>query len=190
MLRAFLVLLTAAFACPALADRVPSTPDDKDDVTKKELTRKKTGRPGELTPEEEERLDKIVNYFIQYDIGMHRDPRAVVEFNKLGPEAIPALIRGLNRAAQMSHSCPVAVIGKKLKQLLVATDDEEVLDFARENIGAGTPARGPYVGILNDLKWTCMQRKRQLQTLKVQSQPGPSTSPGSRPPGSRFPFDK
>src|SRR5688572_30752368 len=56
----------------------------------------------ELTEEEEKKLDGIIDRFILYDIGQLRGEegqKAVREFAKLGPEAIPALIRGINRAA-------------------------------------------------------------------------------------------
>jgi hypothetical protein len=147
-----------------------------------ELGRKPTGRPGELSPQEEDRLDEIVERFIQYDIGRNRDPQALADFKQLGPEAIPALIRGLNKSARMSHSCPATVIGKKLNQLLMATTDEEVLDFARENIGAGV-GRTVYAGMLNNLKFNVTQRKRQLYLQRTMVRPGQPGSPGYRSPG-------
>src|SRR6516225_4793947 len=63
----------------------------------------------ELTQEEENQLDETIDRFIDYDSGKVQGPgakKAVAEFHKLGPEAIPALIRGLNRAAKIDHSCP------------------------------------------------------------------------------------
>src|SRR3954462_5425296 len=76
-----------------------------------------------LTKEEEARLDEVIDRFIQYDTGRLRGEdarRALRDFEKLGPEAIPALIRGVNRAAEIQHSCPVVVIARKLNRLLMA----------------------------------------------------------------------
>jgi hypothetical protein len=135
-----------------------------------------------LTEEEEDRLDRVIDRFIQYDIGARRDPQALADFKRLGPESIPALIRGLNKSAKMSHSCPATVIGTKLNQLLMATEDEEVLDFARENIGAGV-GRTTYSRMLNNLKFNTMLRKRQLLQMKNTQRLQYSNSPGSRSPG-------
>src|SRR5947208_7741288 len=90
---------------PAGKDGKADKPDEQ-----KEFSRKKSGRPGELTPEEEAKLDEIINAFILHDTGMRYNPKAVAALRNLGPEAIPALIRGLNRAATMSHSCPVSML--------------------------------------------------------------------------------
>src|SRR5438132_9515683 len=63
----------------------------------------------QLTEEEEDRLDEVINRFIDYDSGKLRsgDGKQIVkDFQKLGPEATFALIRGLNRAARIDHSCP------------------------------------------------------------------------------------
>src|SRR5262245_48342485 len=94
-----------------------------------ELPVKKTGRPGENRPEEEAKFDKIIDNFIQYDTGARRNAAALAELNSLGPEAIPALIRGLNKCVKCGYSCPVSSISKKLRQLLQASEDEKVLDF-------------------------------------------------------------
>src|SRR5579859_2435167 len=93
-----------------------------------------------LTREEEDKLDAIVNRLIDSDIGLLRGEeakKAVKEFEALKPEAIPALIRGLNKSATMNHSCPVLLIGKKLNSLLMASNDQQLLEYARDEIGAG-----------------------------------------------------
>jgi hypothetical protein len=131
-----------------------------------ELPVKKTGRPGENTPEEEAKLDKIIDNFIQYDTGARKNAAALAELNSLGPEAIPALIRGLNKCVKLGYSCPIASISRKLRQLLQATEDDKVLDFARIDIGAGVGRTTPYDPILRDLKVTTMLRKKQLADLR------------------------
>jgi hypothetical protein len=123
-----------------------------------------------LTEEEEDRLDGIVDRFIQQDIGRLKGAeakKALADFNKLGPEAIPALIRGINRAAAIEDSCPALVIAKKLYNLLSKSTDPELLQFARENIGAGI-RQSRHLGTLQELRLFCAQRRslvaRQIAT--------------------------
>ena len=174
-------------ALPAGADDKDKKADgDKGKAAKKEkdeFATPRTGRPGELSNEEEDRLDRIIDRFIQHDTGRSRDPQALKEMLELGPEAIPALIRGLNKAARMSHSCPATMLSKKLKQLLARTEDEDVITFARENIGAGLERNNPYQTLLRDLQVSLMLRQRQLSDQSGraarQQQQG---SPGSKGP--------
>lgn len=117
-----------------------------------------------LTDEEEARIDEIIDRFIAYDLGKLKGEdgkRALQDFNKLGPEAIPALIRGMNRAANIEASCPAVVIAKKLGGMLLASNDGQLLDFARENIGAGVTL-SQHMGLLKDLKFACLLRKRSI----------------------------
>jgi len=118
----------------------------------------------QLTDKEENDIDDIIDRFIQYDTGKLKGPDAkdaVSDFQKLGPDAIPALIRGLNRAAKIDHSCPAVTIAKKLARMLRATHDPELLEFARENVGAGiTESR--HMGVIKDLRVVCLVRKRAL----------------------------
>lgn len=153
-----IALVISIFAMPAFAD-------DNKAADKKDAAAKKPALPGELGPEEEEKLDSIIDRFIDYDIGKSSNRRALRDFDELGPEAIPALIRGLNKSATMSHSCPAATIYKKLRALLRTSDEDKTLRFARENIGAGV-GRTPYGSLLNDLKMTCVLRTRQLEELR------------------------
>ena len=71
------------------------------------------------------RYDEIVNRFIQYDVGQLRGvegQRAYANFQNLSDEAaIPALIRGVNRAAAINNSCPIIVISNKLQSLFCAS---------------------------------------------------------------------
>lgn len=132
----------------------------------------------QLTDEEEDKIDKIIDRFILYDtgkLGGAEGKKALEEFNKLGLEAIPALIRGLNRAAQLNHSCPAVVIAKKLASMLGASNDPQLLDFARENIGAGV-MQSRHMTIIKDLRVACMLRKRVVQ----QNAPRPTVGP--KPP--------
>ena len=120
-----------------------------------------------LTREEEDKLDDIVERFMRADTGRLRasDARqAVREFEALKVEAVPALIRGLNKAADLEHSCPTLVITKKLMKMLLASSDIELLEYARDNIGAGA-GRSRHAANLNDLRVQCMLRKSALVRL-------------------------
>jgi hypothetical protein len=116
----------------------------------------------QLTEKEEEEIDRIIDRFIKFDtgrLGGAEGKKALAEFQKLGPDAIPGLIRGLNKAAQIDASCPALTIGKKLAAMLRASKDPELLEFARENIGAGV-TRTKHKAVLGDLRVVCMVRKR------------------------------
>jgi hypothetical protein len=118
----------------------------------------------ELSDEEENRLDETIDRFIEYDSGKQKGPegrKALAEFRKLGPDAIPALLRGLNKAAKIEHSCPAVQITKKLAKMLSTSKDTELLEFARENAGAGIE-RSRHMGIIKDLRVMCMLRKRTV----------------------------
>src|SRR5437762_13064835 len=70
----------------------------------------------QLTDEEEEKLDAVVQRFILSDIGKltgREAEKAVAEFKSLGPEAVFALVRGLNRAANIESSCPALITHTK-----------------------------------------------------------------------------
>ena len=90
---------------------------------------------------------------------------ALQDFTNLGPDAIPALIRGINRAAVMEQSCPTLVIAKKLKTMLMASDDQDLLDFAHDNIAAGVE-RSQHMNVLQDLRVMCMLRRNALARLE------------------------
>lgn len=118
----------------------------------------------ELGEEEEKKLDEIIDRFMLYDIGKLRGKegaQAYRAFVKLGPEAIPALLRGLNRAAAYDESCPVVVIAKKLGQLLAASTDVKLMQFARDEIGSSV-GRTRHGAVLQDLRVSCMLRKNAL----------------------------
>jgi hypothetical protein len=118
----------------------------------------------QLSDDEEDKLDQIIDRFILQDTGHllgEEGKRARQDFDKLGPEAIPALIRGINRAAKIEHSCPAVVIARKLGRMLNASSDTELLDYARENIGAGV-GRTRHQVVLKDLRVMCMLRKSEV----------------------------
>jgi hypothetical protein len=118
----------------------------------------------QLTRDEEDDLDRIIDRFMKADIGLLRGDEAAKakrDFDKLGPESIPALIRGLNRAALIEHSCPVVVIGTKLHRMLQTSNDLELLEFARDNIGSGV-GRTTHSGFVQDLRFRTTLHKNTL----------------------------
>ena len=84
------------------------------------------------------------------------------DFNRLPAEAIFVLIDGFNRTANMEASCPTVVIGKKIIKILNASDDLELLAFAKENLGAGVTAKR-HLGMLKDVQFSILLRKGTLQ---------------------------
>jgi hypothetical protein len=135
----------------------------------------------QLTKEEEEKYDQIIDRFIQSDVGLLRGAEArdaVRDFKNLKSDAIPALIRGLNRAARIEHSCPVTVIAEKLQRMLLASDDQELLQFARDEIGAGV-GRSRHQNVIQDLRFRCMLRKNALAR---RGPTGPTGSTGPKGP--------
>jgi len=131
-----------------------------------------------LTPKEEARLDQIIDRFILFDTGSlkgEEGKKAQADFKQLGPEAIPALIRGMNQAAKIEHSCPAVTIARKLAAYLKSSNDPELLEFARENIGAGV-TQSRHMGVLRDLRVACTMRKRvaEKNTVAIQTAPVPS----------------
>jgi hypothetical protein len=91
--------------------------------------------------------DRVVDNFIAYDVGKLRGSagrQARQQFAELGPESVPALVRGLNRAAGIHASCPVGVIASKLIMTLRASSDPSLRQYAVEHLGAGVPEDAPH----------------------------------------------
>lgn len=121
----------------------------------------------DLSQKDEERFDKIIDDFIAYDIGAlkgEEGKKALEAFQKLPPEAIFALLRGLNRAAAFDDSCPAVVIGRRINSILRSSTDAQLLDFARENIGAGVK-NSRHMGVIKDLRVGCILRKREVDRM-------------------------
>lgn len=122
-----------------------------------------------LSEKEVAQIERIIDRFIQFEAGKLKGKeavQAVANFKELGPEAIPQLIEGLNRAAAEGQSCAAVFIAKKLNGLLGASDDFELLDFARENIGSGVSAKR-HTNVLKDLRLACQLRKSTLQRQQL-----------------------
>jgi hypothetical protein len=123
----------------------------------------------ELSEEEERKLDTIVDRFILFDTGKLRGAegqQAYREFVKLGPDAIPALLRGLTRASMIQHSCPVTVIATKLERLLAGSADLRLLDYARDEM-ASAAGDGPHRAVVQNLRFGVTQRMNALKRAGV-----------------------
>lgn len=150
---------------------------EDDIVVVKRPVRKRSGRLGENSEAEEERLDKIVNDFILHDLGARPNPGSARELESLGAEAIPAIVRGINKSAGYSHSCPVTVLAAKLISLIKQSDDPEVLRFIRFEVGAGTKTVR-YAGLLNRVKTETTLRQAELTRLAKIAEKNRPKSPG------------
>src|SRR5262245_61017601 len=118
----------------------------------------------ETTDAEEDEFDRVIDRFIEADIGKLRGPdakQAVTAFRQLPPEATFALIRGLNKSAAIDHSCPAVTIAKKLAVTVRTTRDPQLLDYVRENVGAGVE-RSRHMAVIKDVKVLASQRKATL----------------------------
>lgn len=91
--------------------------------------------------------DRVVDGFIAYDVGQLRGQagqRARREFMQLGPDAVPAIVRGLNKSAQIHASCPVAVLAGKLIQTLRQSHDPSLTEYAIDQVGRDVPEDAPH----------------------------------------------
>lgn len=141
-----------------------------------------------LTEAEIARYEAVVERFIQYDIGKlpkAQGEKAKEEFMRLGPDAIFVLVEGLNRAANMEHSCPAVVIGKKIASIVRSTDDVDLLNFIKDTVGSGVKARR-HMGVVKDLQVTCILRKGFLQQQKLAAGNVPRPAVTPPPPNSSF----
>lgn len=138
----------------------------------------------QLTEKEEDDFTKIIDRFIEYDIGNLKGTagqKALAEFKALGPEATFVLIDGLNRAANMEGSCPAVLIAKKLSVIFGGSKDKVMLDYARDMIGLGVTAKRHQV-VLKDLRLACTLRKSALERVELAGgkQPGPGPAPAPK----------
>jgi hypothetical protein len=135
----------------------------------------------QLTREEEGKIQTIIDRFIQYDIGKLQGAegrKALEDFHRLGPEAIFQLIDSFNQAANLEHSCPAVIIGKKIGSILNNSRDLELLTFAKDNIGPGVSARR-HMGMVKDLQAGVLFRRGLVQRQLATSGSFPAKLPGT-----------
>ena len=101
------------------------------------------------------RVDQIVDDFILFDVGKLRGragQNARQRFDRLGPEAIPSLVKGLNKSAYIHASCPVGVISSRLKTKLRESDDPRMLEYVLENLGRDVDKSAPHASRIRSLR--------------------------------------
>jgi len=111
-------------------------------------------------------LDEVVQRFIEYDIGRLRGEEGQAArraFSQLGDDAIPALVRGLNRSAYLSASCPVVVISRKLTKSLENTSDPQSLQYAVDHLGEDVPSSAPHAGVLRGVRAKALEIQAMRQ---------------------------
>src|SRR5258707_15020982 len=121
-----------------------------------------------LTDDEEKNLDPLIDRFMDADVGKLRGAEGIKarqNFERLGPESIPALLRGIHRAAGVNDSCPVVVISYKLGRLLGSTQDVKLLQFARDELAGVGPTR--HAAVVQDLRVGIMLRRNALLRAAV-----------------------
>jgi len=121
---------------------------------------------------DQRRLDEIVDRFIAFDIGRlpgEAGRRAKRDFEALGPESIPALVRGLNKAALIRASCPIMVISHKLQSALSSNRDRSLLDYAVDNLGREVPTTAPYASQVKAIweQWAAVARGTSIHGERI-----------------------
>jgi hypothetical protein len=112
-------------------------------------------------PVAERRRDTVVDRFIEFDIGKLQGAegeQARRDFDRLGIESIPALVRGLNKSAYIHASCPVGVLSNKLQEAAQRSSDRAMIQYALDNIGRGVPDDAPHAYRLKQLRQMLWQR--------------------------------
>ena len=116
-------------------------------------------------PQERDEYDQIVDDFIQYDVGKLRGEAgriANARFQALkDPRAIPALVRGANKASRVPASCPIIVISSKLGGLMRATNDPRLLQHALDYLHPKGPET-TYGTYLDNLRQIANEQMEEL----------------------------
>jgi HEAT repeat protein len=117
----------------------------------------------------ESHYDKIVDDFIAFDIGQmtgEEGQRAHAAFQNMNDdEAIPALIRGMNKAARIENSCPVIVIGNKLNSMLASSKNPRHLRAAVKELDSSGP-NVYFAGMVESLRQAADQMLSTMTNTK------------------------
>lgn len=103
----------------------------------------------------QQRYDQIVDDFIEYDVGRLRGAagqKARRRFSELSSDALPALVRGLNKSANIHATCPVGVIASKVLLTIKRAGDPALRQYAIDNIGRGVSPNAPHYERIMALK--------------------------------------
>ncbi|HVX11430.1 MAG TPA: hypothetical protein VHC22_09635 [Pirellulales bacterium] len=147
-------LASAAGGSPGTAPPNTAT-RGQTDATHGEANQEHTVAVADRQDDEVERQNnQIVDQFIRFDIGQLNGQAGIKardDFQKLGPRALAALVRGLNKSASIRASCPVMVITYKIESVLRENHDPALLQYAVENIGRDVPLRAPHFAHIQNL---------------------------------------
>jgi hypothetical protein len=137
-----------------------------------------------LTKEENAKIEAVVDRFIQLEIGKlpkSQEKQAKDDLYRLGPEAVFALVDGFNRAAQIESSCAVVTIGKKIESIVNSSTDPDLVNFVRENLGAGVDTGKRPLNVVNTIRnvqTACLLRKGELSRKGLAAGSGPALPKG------------
>ena len=118
-------------------------------------------------------LDGVVNRFIAYDIGQLRGQPGLManqQFQALkGDKAIPALTRGVNKAARIRSSCPIIVISGKLSRIIRNCKHVPALKYVATNLNSkGNVFYGHYV---ENIRREAVMRLKEIAKSNAESAP-------------------
>lgn len=113
----------------------------------------------DLNSDEQKRQNLIVDRYLQFRRGQlqgEAGQQAMIAFQQLGADAIPALVRGFNQSASKGEDCGDALV-QKLQSAIATSSELELLTYANANLGKGV-TRPTYQTAINSLKKLCMAR--------------------------------
>ncbi len=137
-----------------------------------------------LSEKENAKLEAVVDRFIRLEMGnlpKSKEQEAKNAIYRLGPEAIFALVDGFNKAARVESSCATVTIGKKIESIVRSSTDLELIQFVRENLGAGLDKSGkrplPVTNSLRNVQTVCLLRKGELLRRGITVAAAPRKAP-------------
>ncbi len=137
-----------------------------------------------LSEKENAKLEAVVDRFIRLEMGQlpkSQEQAAKEAIYRLGPEAIFALVDGFNRAARVESSCATVTIGKKIESIVRSSNDLELIQYIRENLGTGLDKAGkrplPVTNSLRNVQTVCLLRKGELLRRGITVASAPKRAP-------------
>lgn len=122
-----------------------------------------------LTAQEEKNFEHIIERYIQFKIGKLEGAegvRAYQEFKNLPSAAFFQLVDAFNRTGQRDLHCPHVVIGQRIRNILQGSQDLELLNFARENLGVGVRS-ARCQAMVKELQSALVFRRAQVQQMNL-----------------------
>jgi HEAT repeat protein len=128
--------------------------------------------PAPLDQAKQKGYDEIVDHFLDYRSGKLKGTegqKVLTDFYQLPLDAVPALVRGVNLAAEREDSTALA-IAKKLRALLDTTEDRGPLSYVRENAGKDVKA-ATHRELIDALQAYCDKRLQAPKAELKQNMP-------------------